>query len=112
MANHPGKNAIVFFLQHAQMVQKEERESVCLFLNLWSLILWFGFALLVKHHRANRRFYVLSPRLETLTCGLHPVKLNIYRDEVMHDSNSPRVCVLCVHFCLVAVFPSQPFLHT
>ncbi|KAF9147447.1 hypothetical protein BG015_010922 [Linnemannia schmuckeri] len=30
---------------------------------------------------ANRRFYVLSPRLETLTCGLHPVKLNIYKDE-------------------------------
>ncbi|KAG0273921.1 hypothetical protein BGZ95_010278 [Linnemannia exigua] len=29
----------------------------------------------------NRRFYVLSPRLETLTCGLHPVKLNIYKDE-------------------------------
>ncbi|KAF9962243.1 hypothetical protein BGZ70_008088 [Mortierella alpina] len=29
----------------------------------------------------NRRFYVLSPRLETLTCGLHPVKLTIYKDE-------------------------------
>ncbi|KAF9159900.1 hypothetical protein DFQ27_009246 [Actinomortierella ambigua] len=29
---------------------------------------------------ANRRFYVLSPRLETLTCGLHPVKLTIYKD--------------------------------
>ncbi|KAF9921904.1 hypothetical protein FBU30_008025 [Linnemannia zychae] len=30
---------------------------------------------------ANRRFYVLSPRLETLTCGLHPVKLHLYKDE-------------------------------
>ncbi|KAG0342408.1 hypothetical protein BG004_005682 [Podila humilis] len=30
---------------------------------------------------ANRRFYVLSPRLETLTCGLHPVKLTVYKDQ-------------------------------
>ncbi|KAG0213778.1 hypothetical protein BGX31_001216 [Mortierella sp. GBA43] len=29
----------------------------------------------------NRRFYVLSPRLETLDCGLHPVKLTLYKDE-------------------------------
>ncbi|KAF9427706.1 hypothetical protein BGZ94_004360 [Podila epigama] len=29
----------------------------------------------------NRRFYILSPRLETLTCGLHPVKLTLYKDE-------------------------------
>ncbi|KAF9207171.1 hypothetical protein BGZ49_001025 [Haplosporangium sp. Z 27] len=30
---------------------------------------------------SNRRFYVLSPRLETLNCGLHPVKLTVYKDE-------------------------------
>ncbi|KAF9937278.1 hypothetical protein BGZ65_001615, partial [Modicella reniformis] len=30
---------------------------------------------------SNRRFYVLSPRLETLTCGLHPVKLTLFKDE-------------------------------
>ncbi|KAG0369860.1 hypothetical protein BGZ54_008598 [Gamsiella multidivaricata] len=30
---------------------------------------------------SGRRFYVLSPRLETLNCGLHPVKLTIYKDE-------------------------------
>ncbi|ORZ19078.1 hypothetical protein BCR41DRAFT_351491, partial [Lobosporangium transversale] len=29
----------------------------------------------------SRRFYVLSPRLETLNCGLHPVKLTVYKDE-------------------------------
>ncbi|KAF9352213.1 hypothetical protein BGX34_000125 [Mortierella sp. NVP85] len=29
----------------------------------------------------NRRFYVLSPRLDTLNCGLHPVKLTLYKDE-------------------------------
>jgi len=43
------------------------------------------FNIAFAHHfmiRSNRRFYVLSPRLETLTCGLHPVKLTIYKDEV------------------------------
>lgn len=40
--------------------------------------------------RGNRRFYVLSPRLETLTCGLHPVKLTIYKDEVRVFCLTPR----------------------
>jgi len=60
----------------------------------------------LKHHRANRRFYVLSPRLETLTCGLHPVKLNIYKDEVRAGFALACVIVCCCSFSEI------PFPHT